>query len=407
MQNGTGRREFLKTAAGAAGVLLVKPATAFGYAANETLQLGLIGCGGRGPWLANLFHEHSKTKVVALHDYFRDKVRGAGEKLEVGEDKQFVGIDGYREMYAQDIDAVAVVSPSYFHPSQAVDALEAGKHVYLAKPIAVDAPGCEAIVAAADKHGATLSAWVDFQTRMSPQYQAAAQAIHEGQIGDIVLGQAYYHTGRLHLQTKPGSDVAKLRNWFFDIALSGDIIVEQNIHTIDVANWFLNAHPVKARGTGGRKVRTDAGDCCDHFVVTYTYPNDALIDFSSSQFLTGFDDICTRVFGSEGTVDAHYFGTVGLEARKHTIAPESTGDIYKNGAIANIKLFHESIAAGKPINNTRQSADSTLAGILGRMAAYEGREVTWEEMMQRAEVLDPKLDLPENGPETPREPVER
>jgi len=281
MHRKSDRRTFLKTAA-AGGALLASPRIAFGAQANERLRMGLIGCGGRGVWIGDLFQKHSNTEVVAVHDYFRDQVQAAGKRLDVDEAHQFVGLDGYKEMLGTNVDFVAVISPAYFHPQQTVDALEAGKHVYLAKPMAVDVPGCKAIVAAAEKHS-DLSCWVDYQTRKSPLYQKVVAGIHEGQIGDPVLGQAYYHTNRLNIRTKPGTDVAKLRNWFFDIALSGDIIVEQNIHTIDVANWMLQGRPVKANGTGGRRVRTDVGDCWDHFVVTYTYPNDVLIDFSSNQ----------------------------------------------------------------------------------------------------------------------------
>jgi predicted dehydrogenase len=196
-----------------------------------------------------------------------------------------------------------------------------------------------------------------------------------------------------------------LRNWFFEIALAGDIIVEQNIHTVDVANWFLQGHPVKANGTGGRRVRTDVGDAWDHFIVTYTYPNDVLIDFSSAQFTTGFGDICTRICGSDGTVEAHYFKECFLEAKKVKIQPESTGNIYSDGAITNVKEFHQSIVDGKFLNNTQQSADSTMSCVLGRMAAYEGKTITWDEMVKRNERLDPKLDLPANGPDLLPEPV--
>jgi len=363
------RRKFLKTASAATGLLIVSPQVAFGYQANSKLELGLIGCGGRGPWIANFFEQNTNTKCVALCDYFRNQTKAAGERFGVGEKMQFVGIDGYKELLASDVDAVAVQRPAYFHPIHVVAALEAGKHVYIAKPIAVDVPGCLAIVEAAKKHEKQVSTLVDFQTRKNAAFQKVAKAVHEGAIGELISGQAYYYAPRLNIRTKPGTDVAKLRNWFFDIPLSGDIIVEQNIHAIDVANWLLQAHPVKAQGTGGRRVRTDVGDCWDHFVVTYTYPNGALIDFSSAQFTTGYSDICTRIYGSLGTADTHYFGECSLQSKQVTIEPEATGNIYTEGAIQNIKDFHQSIVDGKLLNNTQESADSTMAAVLGRMAA--------------------------------------
>ena len=394
------RRKFLGTATGAAATFMItSPKTAFGSEANSQLKLGLVGCGSRGPWIANFFQQHTNTKCVAVHDYFRNQVEIAGAKLDVPEDRQYIGLDGYKELLASDVDAVAIISPAYFHPEHAVAALEAGKHVYLSKPIAVDVPGCVAIVEAARKHEKNLTTLVDFQTRKNPAYQKVIQAVHGGAIGDPVCGQAFYYAPRLSIRTKPGSDVAKLRNWFFDIALSGDIIVEQNIHTVDVANWMLQNHPISAQGAGGRRVRTDVGDCWDHFIVTYTYPNDVLIDFSSGQFVTGYGDICTRLFGSTGTADAHYFGTVSLTAKSNRVSPEKTGNIYVEGAISNVKDFHASIMSGEYLNNTQTSADSTMACVLGRMAAYEGRTVTWDEMIARNERLDPQLDLPDDGPD--------
>lgn len=400
------RRTFMKSAATTSvGLLIVQPRIAFGSDANSTLQLGLIGCGNRGPWIANFFEQHTNSKCVAVHDYFKDQVDTAGTRFDIPEGRRYIGLDGYKELLESGVDAVAVESPAYFHPVQTVAALEAGKHVYLAKPIAVDVPGCTTIIETARKYEDRLSTVVDFQTRKNPQYQKAAAMVHDGIIGEPVCGQAFYHTRRLNIRTKPGTPTAPLRNWFFHIALSGDIIVEQNIHTVDVANWYLQGHPVAATGRGGRRVRTDVGDAWDHYVVTYTYPNDVLIDFSSTQFTTGFDDICTRLFGSNGTVDSHYFGAVSVAAKSRNMPAEKTGNIYADGAITNVKEFVASITEGKYLNNTKESADSTLACILGRMAGHSGGTVTWDEMMATNERLDPELDLPVDGPHQPRVPV--
>ncbi len=400
-----GRRDFLKTAsAGTAGLILTSAGTAFGAEANSKLQIGVIGCGGRGPWIGNLFQQNSNTKVVALHDYFQDQVLAAAKRLDVPTESTYTGLDGYKEILARDdVDAVAVISPPYFHPIQAVAALEAGKHLYLAKPIAVDVPGCQSIVDAANKVQGKLTALVDFQTRNNEFFREAAKRVHDGQIGEAVCGQTFYHTGRLNMKTLPGTEVARLRNWVFDKALSGDIIVEQNIHVLDVANWFLDAHPIEAQGTGGRKARTDVGDCWDHFIVTYRYPNDVLMDFSSTQFNIGFDDLCTRVFGKDGTVEGHYGGDVFIKDRKGGWPGGSTPTIYQDGAINNIKDFCASIASGEFLNNTQESAYSTMTSILGRMAAYEGKPIRWDEMVQRQERLDPHLMLPDDGPTTPRQ----
>lgn len=398
-----GRRDFLKvTAAGAAaaGFLMVRPEAVRGMEANSKIEIGVIGCGGRGPWIGNLFQEGGSAKVVAVHDYFKDRATAAGDKFAVAPDRRYTGLDGYKELVKGKLDAVAVISPPYFHPDQAVAALEAGKHLYLAKPIAVDVPGCLAITAAAEKAKDRLSTLVDFQTRANDFYKGAVEQVRGGLIGKPVSGQANYFCGRLNKHANPGTQTARLRNWVFDIALSGDIIVEQNIHVLDVANWILDGHPVKAYGTGGRKSRTDIGDCWDHFVVTYWYPGDVLIDFSSGQFVEGYGDLGCRVYGTLGTIDTHYSGMVNIRAKTGGFRGGNTGGIYKEGAVANIKAFCESIQQKKFINNAQDGANSTLTAILGRIAAYENRLVTWDEMMKANTKLDAKLDLPKDGPET-------
>ena len=393
------RRGFLKTAAGAAGLVILAPGAVRGFEANSKIQLGLIGCGGRGDWIAGLFNKDGHYQIAALADYFKDRVTEAGEKFAVPPERRHTGLDAYKQLLAGKVDAVAIESPPYFHPEQAVAGLEAGKHVYLAKPIAVDAPGAMAIAAAAAKVKDRLSCLVDFQTRANEFYKGAFEKIKEGLIGKPVCAQAYYYAGRLDAQAKPGTPQARLRNWVFDIALSGDIIVEQNIHALDVANWFLQGHPVKAVGTGGRKARTDIGDCWDHFVVTYWYPDDVLLDFSSGQFTQGYDDICCRVYGNLGTADSHYGGMVNIRAKTGGYRGGQTGPIFKAGAQANIKTFAEAILAGKPVCNAEESADSTMTAVLGRIAAYTGKTVTWDEMIKAGEKLDPKLNLPPDGPE--------
>ena len=395
-----GRRDVLKGAAAATGLMLVRPAAVRGTDANSKMELGVFGCGGRGPWIGDLFQKNTPTKVVAVHDYFRDRAQGAGNRLGVPASRQYVGLDGYKKLLAGKVDAVAVISPPYFHPDQAVDAVAAGKHVYIAKPIAVDVPGCMAIVKAAERAKGKRSVWVDFQTRANEFFRGAAKRVHEGMIGKPVLGHVYYHAGRLGVRTRKTTQAARLRNWVFDKAISGDIIVEQNIHVLDVANWYLQGHPVEATGTGGRKARVDVGDCWDHFVVTYRYPGDVLVDFSSAQFTSQYDDLCIRVYGTLGTVDSHYGGIVNIRGRKSGWRGGTTGSIYRDGAVQNIKDFHASIASGKPIDNAAESARSTMTSILGRIAAYTGKTTTWDEMVKANEKIDAKLDLPPDGPDS-------
>lgn len=390
-----GRRGFLKGAAGGAVGLTVIPSNlAFGTSANSKLNLAITGCGHRGEFVGTLFEKHTNTKIVALHDFFTDRVEQLGEKLAVEKTRRYIGLDGHKELMAEDVDAVAVMSPPWFHPEQCVEVLKAGKHLYLTKPMAVDVPGCKKILEAGRKAEGNLKILVDFQTRNHPLFREAAKRVLAGEIGNPVLGQVYYQAGRLRAKATGNSPMARLRNWVFDIALSGDIIVEQNIHVIDVANWYLNGHPVKAYGTGGRKARTDVGDCWDHFAVTFWYEDDVLVDFSSGQYLKGFDDLCIRVFGSQGTVDSHYDGPVTITGDKEWSGGTTQG-IYTDGTVNNIKDFFESVVNGAPLYDTlEESARSNLSAILGRMAAYENRVVTWDEMTRSSEQLAANLNLP-------------
>ncbi len=388
------RRQFLQTAAAATAFTVVSSSAVRGAVANDKVKVGIIGCGGRGKWIANLAEKNAPMRVTAVYDFFRDRVNECGEQHGVPVDRRFVGLDGYKKLLETDVDAVMIISPPYYHPQQVADSLAAGKHVYLAKPIAVDVPGVQMILEAQKKAGDKLNLLVDFQTRANDFYKGAFQKVLDGMIGKPVCAQAYYHSGRLGPQATGNSPMARLRNWVFDQILSGDIIVEQNIHVIDVANWFLQGHPIKAHGTGGRKARVEVGDTWDHYVVTYTYPDDVILDFASTQFTYGFDDLCCRVFGNLGTVDTHYGGQVRVRAKTGGYAGGMTSDIYQSGAVNNLKAFADNLQSGKVSSNIKDSAESTLACILGRMATRLKREVTWDEMMKAGEKLEANLQLP-------------
>jgi myo-inositol 2-dehydrogenase/D-chiro-inositol 1-dehydrogenase len=385
------RRNFIQSAG---GLLVLESQTVFGSQANSSLEVGVIGCGGRGNFIGGFFKEYTGARLVALADPFQDRLEFTTRNLKLSAPRTYTGLDGYRELIASGVDAVLVMSPPYFHPEQVAAAVDAGKHVYLAKPVAVDVAGCNSIAASGRRARGKVSFLVDFQTRAQPAFQEAASRVHRGDIGSLVLGHVYYHAGRLRPKTDPQMSAAqnRLRNWVFDKALSGDIIVEQNVHVLDVACWYIQSHPLKAAGTGGRKARVDVGDCWDHFLVDYWYPNGVKVDFSSAQFTKGYSDLCIRVYGSEGTVDSHYNGLVRITGDKPWLGTEK--DVtFRDGAITNVKNFVESVRTGKHLNNVAYSVESTLTGVLGRMAAYNERTVTWDEMMRSNEKLEPNLQI--------------
>lgn len=337
--------------------------------------------------------------MVALADVVRANLDDTVGKFKVNPARAYYGPDAYKELAASKLDAVIIETPPYFHPDQAMAAVDAGKHVYLAKPVAVDVPGCKSILESGRKAKGRLSYLVDFQTRARPAYQEAIARIRRGDIGKPVLAQAYYYAGRPSPdKSKPGWDPghARVANFYMDRVLGGDIIVEQNIHVIDVANWMLGNHPVKASGTGGRTdwtgTRYANSDAWDHFVVTFWYPNDVHVSFSSNQLTNAFSDLCVRCFGIDGCVDTHYNGSLKITG-KNPWPGVDKDPTFNQGAIDNVKAFIASIRDSKPLNNTEQAVESTLTAILGRNAAYQNGVLTWDELMRSTEKLEAQLKL--------------
>jgi myo-inositol 2-dehydrogenase / D-chiro-inositol 1-dehydrogenase len=393
-----GRRTFLKSAA--AGMMILKPETVFGSQANSSVEVGIVGCGGRGNWIAPFFPEYTGARIVALADVISENLESTRTKWKVDSSRAYLGPEAYKELTHSKVDAVVIETPPYYHPEQTTEAVNAGKHVFVAKPIAVDVPGCKDFLAAGEKAKGKVSFLVDFQTRAMPAFQEAAARVHRGDIGDPVLGQVYYFAGRPATnRKKPGmhDEAARLLNFYGDKVLGGDIIVEQNIHVIDVANWYLQGHPLKAFGTGGRKVRNDPAydvfDAYDHFIVTFWYPNNIKVDFSSNQLTNSFSDLCTRAIGIKGAVDSHYNGLVRITGENAWLGSERD-NTFTGGAINNVKAFIDSIRTGKLLNNAATATESNLTCILGRTAAYQERVVTWDEMMKSSERLQlPKMRL--------------
>lgn len=392
------RRKFLASgAAGVAAFSVLQPGLVRGAATNEKIKIGLVGCGGRGTWILDFFKRHGGFQVVACADYFKDKADAAGAKHEIPEGRRFSGLYGYRRML-EHVDAVAIESPPFFHPMQAADAVEAGKHVYLAKPIAVDVPGCQTIAASAQRATAQRRAFfVDFQTRAHRSYIEAVQRVHAGAIGRIICGEStyqcplYFASMDEEYRKKAGQPEARVRAWAVDRVLSGDVITEQNIHSLDVCTWILDAAPVKAYGTGG-KARPFAGDCWDHFSAIFWFPQDVLITFCSKQVGRYWDDIQCRIYGVDGTIDTHYGGDVVVHCDDKYNGGK-TQSIYADGVTNNVATFHRSIVDGDFTNSTvAPSVRSNLTTILGRMACYENRVVTWDEMMRKNERWEFPLD---------------
>ncbi|HEV7925406.1 MAG TPA: Gfo/Idh/MocA family oxidoreductase [Verrucomicrobiae bacterium] len=393
------RRQFLATAgASALSLAVAQPGLARTDDSGAKINLGLIGCGGRGTWIADLFLQNGHYNLVAVADYFPDRAEAAGEKFIVDKSRRFSGLSAYQRLLEQKLDAVAIISPPYFHPEQAAAAVEAGKHVYCAKPIAVDVPGCQLMAEsgrkATEKKQVLL---IDFQTRAHPSYQEAVRVVHAGGIGKIISGEAGYQTGDTWssmdamIREHPNDIEARLRGWGADRTLSGDIITEQNIHALDVASWILDAAPVSAYGAGGRTRPPLPNGVWDNFSVIFEYPNDVRLTFSSKQDGRGWDDIACRVYGQNGTIDTHYFGEIKVLC-DDAYNGGKMANLYTDGVVINIATFHRLITSGDYSNPTvAPSVRSNLTTILGRTAAYRRADVTWDEIIKANEKWEADL----------------
>ena len=414
------RRNFIGAAA---GVMIVGSNVVRGTAANSDLRVGLLGCGGRGTADATDLVETGKARVVALGDLFQDQLDAARKHFdELGRSKghaaldpsqMFRGPNAYQQIVAsKEVDIIVITTPPYFHPQHLEAAVAAGKHVYCEKPVAVDVPGAKRVMRAGEQAQGRLSLDVGFQIRSAPPFVELVERIRGGAIGQIGCGEAYYYGTTLDRPPWPNAspDERRIRNWVWDRVLSGDIIVEQNIHAIDVCNWTLQAHPIKAWGAGGRKILTHAGDCYDHFNVVYEYPESIHVTLDSTQFNKGWWGVNERFFGSKGVSESPYSGTLGIygddawawagnkqkQEQAGTQQFSASGVFHDNLEQADPekkKAFVESIISNNYHDQAATGAESALSAMLGRQAAYTGRCMTWEELLSSEEVWDPKIDL--------------
>jgi myo-inositol 2-dehydrogenase/D-chiro-inositol 1-dehydrogenase len=414
------RRQFLGVAAGAT-FSIIKPELVRGSQRNSAVRLALYGCGGRGTAVAASFIANTTAQIIALGDLFPDRIDSAKTALDAASAKAskpaidnamlFHGPDSLPRLLASGaVDAVYIATPPYFHADHLEQVVNAGKHVYCEKPVGVDVPACKRVIRSGEKAQGRLSLVIGFQLRHAPPYVAMRRRILDGAIGAPVCGLSHYYAGPVEPAAWPQATPAerRLRNWISDRVLSGDIIVEQNIHLVDINNWMLGAHPLQAQGVGGRRGRHDQGDCYSHFNVNYTYPNDVHITLTSTQFLIGGWDVSMRYFGTDGNAEMKYDSPVRITGRNPWNAPGVGLPADNQGASAAAGKFKgaiedadaekerdfiDSITSGNFRNEAAQGAESALSAILGRTAAYTGQNVTWEQMMASTDRWDAALDV--------------
>jgi myo-inositol 2-dehydrogenase/D-chiro-inositol 1-dehydrogenase len=415
------RRRFLGVAAATAGIMFIKPELVRGTAANSAVRVGLLGCGGRGTEDATNLIDTGGARVVALGDLFQDqldKARDVFNKIQQAKDypaldvsQLFVGPDAFHKMaVSKEVDAIVIATPPYYHPQHLEAVVAAGKHVYLEKPVAVDVPGATKVIEIGKRAEGKLSLDVGFQIRDCPPFVELVKRIHDGALGKIFCGESHYFSGYIDRPAWPGASQTerRLRNWVYDRVLSGDIIVEQNIHVIDICNWVLKAHPLKASASGGRQGRPQDGDAYGNYNVLFHYPEGVDVTFSSTQIAKGWWEVTERFFGTRGTSQSPYTGPLGIWGEESWQAEGSlakdtgqtafsaTGKFTSNLEFADRekkKAFVDSIVTGKFHNQADKGAESALSSMMARTAAYTGREITWEETLQSTEKWDAKIDL--------------
>lgn len=409
-----GRREFLGTAATAASFMIMAPQLVRGTEANSALRVGLLGCGGRGTADATYMVETGKARLVALGDLFQDKLDKAKAHFdkfqkaknipEIERRLMFRGPNAYKEISnSKDVDVVIITTPPYFHPQHLAEVVTAGKHVYCEKPVAVDPQGCVSVMDSSRRAEGRLSLEVGFQLRNAPPYVEQVKRIHAGALGTIVSGEGHYYATWPDLPAWPNAspDERTIRNWYYSRILSGDIIVEQNIHIIDVCNWILQAHPIMAAASGSHKGRPDNGDIYGHYTVVFKYPNGVSLTFGSTQIGNAKWEVGWRFFGTKGVSEAHYSGPVaiygdnpwqwngGASSKDEKSQGFSTAGVFHDNleqADPDKKMsFVNSILNNQFHNQAAQGIESALSCMMARHSAYTGREVSYEAMATSGE----------------------
>src|SRR5216117_1812713 len=412
-------RDFLKTSTAIAGGTLLGGLTlersAFA-AGSDTLKIALIGCGGRGSGAADqALSTSGGVKLVAMADVFEDHLQGSlgnlkkqhADRVEVPKEHQFIGFDAYKQAIAL-ADVVILATPPGFRPIHFEEAVRQGKHVFMEKPVATDAPGVRRVLAAAkEAKKKNLRIGVGLQRHHQDGYIETVKRIHDGVIGDVVAMRCYWNgttpwvKERAALEKKYGRKLTEMeyqmRNWYYFTWICGDHIVEQHIHNLDVINWVKNGHPIRAHGMGGCEVRKgpDYGEIFDHHAVEFEYADGSRC-FSQCRHINGcWDDVSEHAAGTKGSVDIS----------GHTIRGENAWR-FRGGGKNPYQQEHDdlfdAIRNNKPYSEVESGAHSTMTAIFGRMATYSGKVIEWDD------AINSKMSvMPQNfawDAETPNKP---
>jgi predicted dehydrogenase len=409
------RRHFLKTSTQVTAVAGLSIATQAYGAGTDRIRVGLVGCGGRGTGAAaQALSTGEGVVLTAMADVFEDRLQSSrknlagseqfGQRVKVAENSCFVGLDAYQKLIDSDVDVVLLATPPGFRPQHLQAAVEAGKHVFCEKPMATDAPGVRSVLQSAAKARQKNQALVaGFCWRYHLARRAFYQQIHQGAIGSIRAIYATYLTGPVKSMPPAGSrpvgmsDVEwQLHNWYNFVWLSGDGLVEQACHSVDKIAWAMNGVlPLKAVATGGRQFPNNEGNIFDHIDVFYEFPDGVRAFMAQRQIGNCYSDNSDYLMGADGLGIIKGWNDPVITGKEPWRYRGPKSDMYQ---VEHDELF-ESIRSGQPINDGIWMAHSTLMAIMGRMAAYTGKEISWAEALNSEEKLVPDnltwdMDLP-------------
>lgn len=387
------------------GTSLTHPLSTFAtpnQSIDAVLKVGLIGCGGRGTGAAaQALQADPNVVLTAMGDVFDDRLQLAygellkihPEKIKVEPQNKFIGFDAFQKVISTDVDVVILTTPPAFRPDHLTAAVNAGKHVFCEKPVAVDAPGVRQVLEAAKiAKKNNLSLVSGFCFRHDYANQAVFGRVLNGAIGDVRAITTFRHGGEAwYFDRQPdwSQMTYEMRNWYYYNWLSGDFIVEQAVHSLDMMSWAMgDVMPIKATGQGGRQARVDEkyGNIFDHFTVEYEYPNGAKgYHFTRQQSNTAHQN-SVEVFGSEGTALVHIGRQYDIKGKNKWSFEGERNDMFQT---EHDELF-KSIRSANPINDGERMSHSTMLAIWGRMVGYTGQTVSWEEALNSNEILGPK-----------------
>jgi myo-inositol 2-dehydrogenase/D-chiro-inositol 1-dehydrogenase len=420
--SGLSRRKFFKNSALATGGILSAPLMAnanFFASGSDKLKVAVVGCGGRGTGAAaQALTADSSVQLVAMADAFRDrldssfsnlsqKYAGSKDKINVKEEHKFTGFDAYKK--AIDLaDVVILATPPGFRPLHFEYAINAGKHVFMEKPVATDVKGIKRVLKAAElAKQKRLNVVVGLQRRYQNNYREIVQRVQQGEMGDIISGQVYWNSAGVWVREREPDQSEmeyQMRNWYYFNWLCGDHILEQHIHNIDVANWFIGDYPINAQGMGGREVRNgkDHGQIFDHHFVEFTYPSGAVISSQCRHQPDTMSRVDEVFQGTKGNVYVSSNNRGYIKNYNGNVAYEHRGKSDPNPYQVEHDELFASIRSGNVINNAEYGAKSTMTAILGRMATYSGHVISWEDAMaSNMELVPDNLDWNSQAPVMP------